>query len=382
MLDLKQIFTAAGVAFPAGSSITYHDRTSTVFIHNTPDNIEAFERVLPNFDAIPAQVEIEAKFIEISQTDLDELGFNWQIGQYSFGSFAANGGSPATLFGSGNTPNPTASSDITSGLRDSSGIAGDAIQAALGGGAATSGGSPGQLATLQGILTNPQFQLVIKALAQKASSDVLSAPKVTTLSGIQAQIKVVDEFIYPSEYTEPQVAAGAAVAGVGVAAAPAITPTIPSAFKTREVGVILNVTPTVGADKYTINLALTPEVSEFLGFLDYSPGNVTVGGTGTNNAGGGSVPFKIQQPLFSTRSLSTSVVIWDGQTVVLGGLIKTTIAKIDDKVPFLGDIPLLGRLFRSKATERTKDNLLIFVTARLIDPAGNPLHKQTERGSR
>jgi general secretion pathway protein D len=71
----------------------------------------------------------------------------------------------------------------------------------------------------------------------------------------------------------------------------------------------------------------------------------------------------------------TSVEIWDGQTVVLGGLIREDLQKIDDKIPFLGDIPAVGRLFRSKITQRTKRNLLIFVTARLIDPAGNAVHR-------
>jgi general secretion pathway protein D len=69
------------------------------------------------------------------------------------------------------------------------------------------------------------------------------------------------------------------------------------------------------------------------------------------------------------------VTIWDGQTVVLGGLITEQLSKIDDKVPFLGDLPLVGRLFQSKVTQRSKQNLLIFVTARLIDPAGNPIHR-------
>ncbi len=68
------------------------------------------------------------------------------------------------------------------------------------------------------------------------------------------------------------------------------------------------------------------------------------------------------------------MVIWDGQTVVLGGLITEAISKVEDKIPFLGDIPLVGRLFRSNVDIRTKNNLLIFVTALLIDPAGNPIN--------
>ena len=135
---------------------------------------------------------------------------------------------------------------------------------------------------------------------------------------------------------------------------------------------ILHCTPTVGPDKNTIDLALIPEVTEFLGFIDYSPGNVV--------SGGASVPMKIQQPLFATRKVSTHINIWDGQTVVLGGLIKESISKIDDKVPFLGDLPILGRLFRSKVTNRSKENLLIFVTVRIIGPDGNPIHKDVARG--
>src|SRR5204863_562532 len=126
-----------------------------------------------------------------------------------------------------------------------------------------------------------------------------------------------------------------------------------------------------------------PEVSEFLGFLDYSPGNVT--SVSASNAVFGAqlttVPIKIQQPLFSSRNLTTSVVLWDGQTVVLGGLIREDMQKIDDKTPFLGDIPIAGRLFRSKVTSRTKRNLLIFVTARLVDAAGNLIHRENLHAS-
>lgn len=372
-VDVKELFTGAGIPFtPAGSTIFYNERTSTIIIHNTPENIEAFERALPSFDVVPKQIEIECRFIDISQGDLDELGFKWQVGSHALGDFSVAGGGPPT------DVNPGPLQDITAGLRDSSALGAAGAIAAAVAGASGGAGSINNLATIKGILTDPQFSVLIKALSQKKSTDVLSAPKVTTINGVQAQIKVVQEFIYPSEYTEPSVAAGGGGFGGGGGGAAAITPTVPSSFKTREVGVIMNVTPTVGSDNYTINLALTPEVSEFLGFLDYSPGSVT-SGSGTNAT---SVPYKIQQPLFSTRSIATSVVIWDGQTVVLGGLIKESVQKIDDKVPFLGDIPIVGRLFRSKSTNRSKQNLLIFVTARLVDPAGNPIHKDIGRTSR
>ena len=84
-------------------------------------------------------------------------------------------------------------------------------------------------------------------------------------------------------------------------------------------------------------------------------------------------------PVFSVREIETEVTIYDGATVVLGGLARDEIKKIEDKVPILGDIPLIGRLFRSKGESRQKRNLLIFVTANLISPGGSP-SKQALRG--
>jgi general secretion pathway protein D len=383
--DVKKIFTDAGVVFPPGSSIFYSERTSTIIVRNTPENLETFERVLATLNIVPTQVEIEAKFIEVSQGDLDELGFNWSVAPYQTkNGVMIKGGSPNTDFETGRSLLLTSDS-LGGGLRDSYDLSGNAVDQLLASSSSGTSSSSGadvtklasvlgvgnQLATIKGIMTNPQFQVVIKAISQKKSSDILSAPKVTTVSGNQAQIRVVQEFIYPSEYSQPS-------AGGNV-----ITPSIPSAFKTREIGVLLNVTPTVGADNYTINLTLIPEVSEFLGFLNYSPGTVSqtssevVNGVATNITQ--QIPYKIVQPLFSSRNVTTSIVIWDGQTVVIGGLMREDLQKIDDKVPFLGDLPVVGRLFRSKVTSRTKRNLLIFVTANLIDPAGNKIHRDKSK---
>ena len=365
--DVRRFFEDAGVPFPAGSSLVYNERSSVIIIRNTTENLETFERVLASINVVPMQVEVEAKFVDISQGDLDELSFQWQVGRKTAGSFDVGGGSPSGVFPPDATP--SANPNVTQGLRDSSSMASSALDVLMG--ASSSASSVNNLATIRGILTNPQFQVVIKALAQKKSTDILSAPKVTTISGSSAQMKVVQEFIYPTTYSQAQVTSSGGGTGGGSAAA-AVTPAIPSSFQTREIGVLLNVTPTIGADGYTINLTLIPEVSEFLGFINY--GSPIGFATGNSTV---TVPNDIKQPLFQTRTLTTSVVIWDGQTVVLGGLVKEQSEKIDDKVPFLGDIPFLGRLFRSKVTSRSKQNLLIFVTANLIDPAGNKIHKQT-----
>jgi general secretion pathway protein D len=141
----------------------------------------------------------------------------------------------------------------------------------------------------------------------------------------------------------------------------------PGSFETREVGVILNATPTVGPDGYSIDLVLAPEVSELEGWINY-------GSTF------GTFVFNIPQPIFNTRKVTTTIVIWDGQTVVMGGLIREQLTKHKDKIPLLGDLPLIGRLFRSDGEYSQKKNLMIFVTARLVDPSGKPIHSANALG--
>jgi general secretion pathway protein D len=118
-----------------------------------------------------------------------------------------------------------------------------------------------------------------------------------------------------------------------------------------------------------------PQVVEFEGFINYgSPIQ-----TSSTNALGQSVtniitPNVINQPIFSTRKVTTSVSVQDGQTVLLGGLMREDVQKVEDKIPGLGDIPLFGRLFRSNVEQHLKTNLVMFVTARLINPAGEAVH--------
>ena len=132
-------------------------------------------------------------------------------------------------------------------------------------------------------------------------------------------------------------------------------------------GQVLDVIPYVSADGYTIQLHVVPTFTEFLGYdTDLAREFQTV------------VPgLPVQRtplPRFRVRQVATSAIVWDGQTVVLGGLIAENVRKSREKVPVLGDIPLLGRLFRSETSDSTKKNLIIFVTPTIIDPAGNRVH--------
>lgn len=367
--DVKDFFEKTGVPFPAGTSITYNPAISQLIVANTPENLETFERILARLNVIPNQVEIEARFVEISQDDLEELGFqwlltdNWEIAQKT------------GPFGIGSAERIQMNSDpdgVTKGLRfftrnNNTGTIEPSTRSQFGTGVTPLGG----IATFASILTNPEVALVIQAISQHGGTDLLSAPRVTTRSGVNAQIQVVREILYPTEFeiTQPQFNESG-----NVTTPPVVTP---GSFEKRETGVILNVTPTVGPDGYTIDLVLVPEVSELVEWLQYGstvsiPRLDALTGLFTGDQ---TFTFNIPQPVFSSRNVTTSIVIWDGQTVVMGGLIREDLVKVKDKVPFLGDIPLLGRLFRSEGEYSRKKNLLIFVTARLVDPSGKPINR-------
>jgi general secretion pathway protein D len=268
---------------------------------------------------------------------------------------------------------------MTAGNRGgTTGISLNAVDAILLGSPA--GPAPGVL-SVAGVFTNPQFQVVLRALSQKKGIDLVSAPKVTTKSGSTAKIEIVREFRYPSQFDPPQLSAT-----LGSSYAP-VVPNSPSGWETKNTGITLEVEPTVGPDSYTIELRLAPRVIEFDGFINYgSPINATVASTSflTGVSGIGpsttfeATPNIINQPVFSVREVETQVSVYDGQTVVMGGLMREDVQKVQDKVPILGDIPLAGRLFRTNLDQHIKRNLLMFVTAGLLDPAGQPIIEADE----
>jgi general secretion pathway protein D len=137
-----------------------------------------------------------------------------------------------------------------------------------------------------------------------------------------------------------------------------------------EIGPVLDVIPVVLSDGYTINLTLIPSLTEFSGY-DPSP---TI--PGVNNVNVIMIPTIL--PHFTVRQVISTVNIWDNQTVVLGGLISSSVQSQKDKVPVIGDLPLVGRLFQSQSKISVKKNLMIFVTATIVDPAGNRVHSDDE----
>jgi type II secretory pathway component GspD/PulD (secretin) len=138
-----------------------------------------------------------------------------------------------------------------------------------------------------------------------------------------------------------------------------------------EIGPILDVVPYVLSDGYTINLTLIPSLTDFNGY-DTPPNIANV--TGSLNV----VQLPVILPNFTVRQVVTTVNVWDNQTVVIGGLISSQVQNSSDKVPVLGDIPLVGNLFQSNSKSTVKKNLMIFVTATIVDPAGNRVHSDDE----
>jgi len=169
--------------------------------------------------------------------------------------------------------------------------------------------------------------------------------------------------------------AGVAAASVARAQNNTFTPGTSAVIPTTqqvETGPVLDVVPYVLSDGCTINLTLIPSDTEFNGY-DTPPSVAAVAGTGNNY-----VELPVVLPDFTVRQVITTVNIWDNQTVVIGGLISSQNIYTKDKVPVLGDIPVMGRLFQSQSKSSVKNNLMIFVTATIVDPAGNRVHTDDE----
>jgi general secretion pathway protein D len=394
----REYLESQGVPFPPGASANFLPQSSRLVVRNTPDALELVDAIVEQANVSgPRQVEIESKFVEINQNNLKELGFDWLLGQFNIGNHRVFGGGGTS--GTGETINPAdfpftppngapvGQFPVTSGNRSGNlAISGSAIDALLMGTGVGQVLAPG-IFGLSGVFTDPQFQLVIRALNQKKGIDLLSAPRVTTKSGQRALIEIVREFRYPTQFLPPQIpqiTTSNPTAGlIGNPVVPVVVaPTTPQNFETRNTGVTLEVEPVVGPDGITIDLNLVPQVVEFEGFINYGSPINAIGVTSTAGISVSS-PIRltdnvINQPIFSARKVTTSVSVWDGQTVVLGGLMREDVQKTEDRTPIIGDIPLVGRLFRTTAEQHIKRNLVIFVTARLVNPGGQPVNSTDE----
>ena len=345
--DWKKLFGDLGVPWPDKSSIQYMPSLTKLVVVNTAENLAILESVLSILNVTPKQVEIEVRFVEVMQSDLDSLGLEWMVNDdWEIAEMKKDAALPPAsrrrlVMKGGN---------VTRGFNYLSGNTAMVInegEAVL-----------DNIATFSSVLTNPELSIVLHMLSSKQNTDLLSAPKVVTKAGSPATIKVVTEFIYPTEYDVEMLETSNDTGDTTTYSGAVVEP---QNFNMREVGVILEVTPTVTDDGSMIDLALAPAVVSEPIWKNYGS---------TYPSLLGEVTLPMEQPFFPVRSVATTVQIYNGATIVMGGMITEERLTNEDKIPFLGDLPLFGHLFRYKYDYSEKRNLLLFVTAKLVDPGG------------
>ena len=389
---VQELLQANGVQFPGNATASYLAASNTLMVNNTLSNLEQIEAIISAIIGSGSnQVKITCKFIEISQNNTDELGFDWAVSSFGVGDSTVSGGA----VGTGNAFEAADFSDtsnigtsgqglVTSGNRSGSyAISNNSVDSIINNptrNEQVSTVAPGIL-SLTGVFGNRDVTAIMRGLDQKKGTDIMTAPSIIARSGEKATIKVIREFLYPTEYEPPElpdrVTSASSVLGTGDDSASSsvfpVTPATPTAFELKPIGVSLEIEPTIGENNYTIDLRFVPEIVEFEGFINYgSPIKASglIDGEQiviTDN--------RIEMPVFAIRSVNTQLTIYDGYTVAIGGLMREDVQNVEDKVPLLGDLPIIGRLFQSKSENHIKSNLVIFVTAEIIDPAGMRINR-------
>ncbi|MFM2171220.1 MAG: hypothetical protein RI957_1449 [Verrucomicrobiota bacterium] len=389
-----------GISFPEGAKASYNASNSTIFVVNTALNHDLIQQVVDTMaQTEPVQVVIRVTMIKVLENQLKELGFDWMFGN------AGLGGNNMFL-GGGTTSSGSAINDMSLGLANSlpvtsgnrsgnTAIKGDTIDAfiqrSMNGFSPAPARAPGVLSLIADNVSDGQVMMMMRGLDQKKAADVMVRPATVTRSGQTSKIEVIQELIYPTEYEPPELpqqigggfgidAQGNIVGNQQALVAP-ITPAMPTSFDKREVGVILEVSPIVSADRRYIELALKPEMITFDGFVNYgtpilSSTNNDPGLGGLIGAVGGGnqlvevTPNRILQPIFSIIRSNTQVTVADGATIILGGLVEERVQDVEDQVPILGSFPLVGKMFQTKARQPVRKNIIMMVNVELQDPSG------------
>jgi general secretion pathway protein D len=365
---LKNI--GVNVAVEGASAVCFRD-TGKMVVRNTPGELNKIEQRIRDAQGERAQkqFEVETKFLQFSDNDVKNFTFNLQM---ATGSTVYGTGAPGAVF----VPSSTGGTD---GLRGTAGLNQNGVS----------------VVALQSLLdpTFPQdasnqigvnaqilgrgVSALLQLLQNAIGKDLVAAPRVTLADGKPSEIVISRQMFYPTSYTQPTVPNNDQGVGAGF-----ILPSNPTGFESRNIGVTLTVKGESTSIPKAVDLDFTKlEVEDFEGFVNYGATIATV----TQGQGGSLQPgvptqFPTSQqigqspylvPIFSKRSLQSRVRLLDGETVGLGGLISESVQLVDDKVPGLGDMPLVGRLFRSEASQKIKFNLVIFCTVRIIEPDGS-----------
>lgn len=379
----QQFLEESGITFGPGT-LAFYDRNSKLLrVRNTTEQLALVDNLVQiSRKGVNQMVMIKVKIISMLQEDAEERGIDWLLGAASLGSNLAFGGGT-----DGNSINPlintndavspfntTGLAPITSGLRSANLLAeNDSVEAILTNGTpATATDVPGVF-SVAGTLTDPQFQGIIRAFRQSRGVDFLCETGLLVQPGQRGKIEIIREFPYPTEYDPPEVpnnvfSASASSSGV-------ITPATPAAFEVKNLGKTVEVSPTVGADNQTVSVDVSVDFSEFVGFINYGS-NITL--SNTTDITGASTANQIENnillPVFDVVRETTSVSVYDGHTIAIGGLFGHRVTDVQDKIPFVGDAPVLGPLARSASESHAKTALMIFLSVSIVDPGGQPIN--------
>lgn len=342
-----------------GGKIVVDARSNSLVITERPSRMVRIRPIIEQLDRATDQVMIESKFVEVTDGDIRNLGVNWaSLKNYKVGvgpdpeNDGVIGGYTRVTESKGANNNSAANdAENTTGMSSdvTSESPGGTTSTATGTSASTANETLNLLNSLAGTSTNQhalnavftadQFGVVLSALNELTTAKVVSNPTVVTLNNTEAFINIAEEYPLPN-YTYNEMQGTFAISG----------------FTYRPIGIILKVTPQVNARGF-IKLTIEPEVSSTNRFVTFG------GSSGT------------QIPIIATKKARTQVSLKDGSTMGIGGLMNTTVTNGDTKVPVLGSIPVLGRMFSSKSRSTTTQNLLIFLTARSVSSEGEPVEQ-------
>ena len=302
-----------------GSKVMLDYERNLIVARGTPEQLAVLEDIIENFDRAIQQVLIEARFVTLSKPAFLRLGALWETGR------AAQ---------SLRTP------------QDYTGLVGSQSVGNLG---------IGIQETFTNVLGRDTLSATISALEQSGESQTLSAPRLTVLNNRPANISDGKVQYYYEEYTVKTVAQQYYTASSFV---PQGKPTKITA------GAELNVMASIAGDGKHIVLALNPRVNTDVQLVKYA----TL--TDYNSAGQIQSTFDINLPQYRTQELSTRVVVKTGETVAMGGVLERQKSTFVEAVPVLGNIPVLGALFRRRTETDTPRYLLVFVTATILTESG------------
>ena len=325
---------------PEGAVLRIFKNRNIMLVRNTPENIRLVEEAIREFDIVPLQVLIEARFLTISQSDLNALGVEIQA----------------------------ASDDSVTSVIDS--LTGASSFPPL-----SESASPTLDLAISGIISDHQYDLVLTALHKLTDAETLSAPRLTVMNNQTARIRRGTNFYYWEEW---EMVSDTILTSDGASAEDTTRSSVQPVGAPQEIeeGITLDVNVNVGNDSDTVLLALAPSIKKVESFNTFdATGNVTRNAREQaekkNQKQDPSLdPVGYVLPEISESSVVTKVAIESGETVVLGGILETRIQEEVHKVPVLADLPLVGILFRRTLVSRDPRHLLIFVTARIVNSSG------------